>query len=166
MSSPEATRYLNQRFHQADLAQKRQIIAQDVLDAIRAEKFRPISGVWVDWNIDLDQPLAAQVEKNPTCQVCALGAAFLCAVRYHPGAYPRDFHVMRSGCGHDAIFKLLGDFFEDDQLQMIEAAYEQGRGFCGGETEAICFGLKYEDDQERMIAIMQNILANHGTFVP
>ena len=62
--------------------------------------------------------------------------------------------------------------FTRNQLALIENAFETGRGvykYQAGEVaaeKAFLFGSKFVDEDKRMIAIMQNIIDNKGTFKP
>jgi hypothetical protein len=74
----------------------------------------------------------------------------------------------------------LGAYFSLWQLQLIETAFEASHGFApippGTPEEedeyenirdrAVEFGRAVHDAQARMRAIMENIIANKGTFVP
>lgn len=85
----------------------------------------------------------------------------------------------------------LSNFFEDDQLAMMEAAFECNTDcssdttdtfyeqreewtdingdYCNENIPIICaveFGKKFDNSQERLEGIMQNVIDNKGTFVP
>lgn len=66
---------------------------------------------------------------------------------------------------------MLHRYFTSRQLALIEFTFENGEGYYkdGDVTNveaATAFHAKYEDDAERMAAIMQNIVDNNGTFRP
>lgn len=66
--------------------------------------------------------------------------------------------------------------FTADELNLIEAAFERTRwvGIVDWRSEnqknsvrrAVAFGEQFEDDSERLLAIMQNIVDNDGVFRP
>jgi hypothetical protein len=129
----------------------------------------------------------AQVLKK-TCQVCAVGALFLSTVamknkfefKLDPDGIDLDFSVK------DLINRLL-PVFPAEQLFLIENAFETGGGsfstpydskyFLGltdlqiedlapSNAAAIKFGSKYKTDKGRLKAILNNIIANDGEFIP
>jgi len=51
--------------------------------------------------------------------------------------------------------------FSSSQLRLIEEAFE-----IWGDNAASAFGRRYADSKSRMLAILQNIIDNNGTFVP
>lgn len=95
-------------------------------------------------------------------------------------------------CGIDGrnLSKELHALFRDSQLELIELAFEWGQGTyhnsslsyynsftleeitqmkvrrSGAMWKAYLFGRKYDNPRERLIAIMENIIANKGTFIP
>jgi len=71
----------------------------------------------------------------------------------------------------------LNKIFSKKQLQLIEVYFEKGDGWFGeagytgnyiGEDSRHVeyFNEAYPDDDERLVEIMKNIVANDGTFVP
>jgi hypothetical protein len=63
------------------------------------------------------------------------------------------------------VFGYLSRFCTIGQLNKIEAAFEQGEGACEDEG-AKRFAPGLEDPELRMRLIMENIIANEGTFKP
>lgn len=63
-------------------------------------------------------------------------------------------------------------FFSSAQLNLIEYAFEQGRGVSGyGNTtedkyKTSIFCYDFGTAKERLVAIMKNIVKNEGTFIP
>jgi hypothetical protein len=68
--------------------------------------------------------------------------------------------------------KYLSTWFDVRQLRLIESAFEENDVFGHGERyssdiqNAVYFGNQYDDDNDRLEAIFQNIVANDGRFVP
>jgi hypothetical protein len=70
----------------------------------------------------------------------------------------------------------LADHFEEQQLAAVECAFEM-RDDLGDFRDtldndpvtldrAIAFGKRHRSDRSRLIAILKNIIANDGEFVP
>jgi hypothetical protein len=85
------------------------------------------------------------------CNVCALGSLLLSHVRVNNELTVDD--VLNANGYHDDLL----EYFEHDQLQLIESHFENNKKIDG------CF---YEEDDERLEAIMQNIVDNDGEFNP
>jgi hypothetical protein len=127
-------------------AEKRVEIAKDVLKQIKANKYRPTSGVWV---IDIDgtdvsdlvyatrreDPISAVDLKKDvvcklrgTCDVCALGSLFVSAIdkfnhtKLSPTCY-MDFTEHE-----DSKENPLLKWFSAKQLLLIESTFEGGHG--------------------------------------
>jgi hypothetical protein len=119
-----------------------------------------------------------------SCDVCAKGGLFVSAIRKFD-----DFKVSRSVVNktsnyssysfqaqhsqfNDGILVTshLRKFFAKEQLELIEYSFE--RGHCGTPKDdelalrAKIFGNKIDWPEERMLAIMKNIIKNKGEFVP
>lgn len=120
------------------------------------------------------------------CKACALGGMFACAVGRADKLTLAAYNVSRSN-----LTGYLGEFFSQTQLDLIETAFEcSAYGSCREEPEdsdsgptdegqrAIDFGeehtavfddegmFKSSGDEDRMRAIMGNIIANGGEFRP
>ena len=115
-------------------------------------------------------PLHEVFEKTPSCTVCGIGAAFVAAV------LRADDTVVGDLDGREDAMQMrhyLGTWFDLPQLGMIEAAFEQQGSFAKAQGSSIIsahrswqFGEAIYDPEDRMIAIMKNIVDNNGTFVP
>lgn len=181
------------KFKAMNASQKRCAIAQDVIDSIKANKIQPTSGKWVEYSNVTETKLAdlrdlqwkdssnetetqlQDVYKDmPKCSACALGAMFVCAVLRHD-------HLTVDEADYGSVYyydinEYLVDFFKVEQIELIECAYERGKGQIFDETSeslsdvqmnnATAFGKKYPSNSDRMIAIMKNIIKNNGKFVP
>lgn len=115
------------------------------------------------------------------CDVCALGALFVAHVDKRNEVQlfgdTDQFNQNRS-----QLASRLRDYFSTLQLHLIEAAYERRLTWNETDSErreikatpgidvmvrsAIDFGDKIDDRRKRLIAIMQNIIANNGKFCP
>jgi hypothetical protein len=184
------------RFKKMPAHRKRVAIAKDVIRSINQDKIIiPESGTYLrksslnkfidfdDWDWDYEEMTSIQPEdKNkdvrdillttmPKCTACAIGSMFVCTVLRDDNLTLGEFHDK-----HDIDYrnKLL-NFFDDMQLGLIESAFEQSNmnrkwyrtdDFKGLVDRAIDFGSMYSSDKKRMIAIMENIIAHNGEFVP
>lgn len=171
----KATKYRNEQFQKLTPSEKRVQIARDVLAQLRSKRLVATSGSWltgvfgdslysredVENNVELQDLL----KKQETCEGCALGGMFMCAVERHNklkvGNLPNDGLI-----DEDDAVNYLRKFFPINQLDEIEAAFERGGGARSGTEEAEDFASEVEDDEERMRLIMENIIVNKGRFVP
>jgi len=159
-------------------ARMRVKIAQDVLATMKGMRIDKGAFVKPDdpWELPKDDSKAAarRLQKNKTCRVCALGACFLSVIKLDNKFLGSWRDLIRAG---EEISDRLGDFFDMDQLKLIENAFELGRGWFTSDgsvnrlegldvTRAVQFGERYDKDENRLKAIMKNIIKNGGTFKP
>jgi hypothetical protein len=162
-----------EKFGKLTAAQKRVAIAKDVLKQIKARKLIIRTGNFVDVPIDYyfeehNKQYLNSSSAQP-CTVCAIGAAIVCGIRlFNEVSFKGDVTPEES-------WPLIRHFFSANQAVLIEAAFE-----CGGHyshsygpwpsdvdvSAARQFGEKYDSDEDRAIAIFQNIVANNGVFKP
>ena len=172
----------NKLFEQASPAQKRVLIAKDVINLIKSGKITPMTGEWVypSYKDESDDEsfqktfLKGNVED---CECCALGSMMLSCTLFknkvkvnevNGGAldYPNLAH------GHRKDVMGFRGVFPDDQCKLIEIAFECGYGYYGPGNDgqisdrAVKFGNKYRTERKRLLAIMNNIVKNKGTFKP
>lgn len=174
-------------------AETRVQIAKDVLKQIKLGTLKPKNGTFIErlrpfrrksafggtYNeycfYDEDKPhpeqLCEVLEKLP-CKVCALGGIFAATVK--------RFNKFESvpNLNMDEGYDYLNSYFSKQQLDMIECSFELGQGRVAHwsfdpdsfpyslENTCIEFGEQYKAGEERMVAIMKNIIKNKGTFVP
>lgn len=181
----------NRLFAKASPAEKRVLIAKDVIAQIKAKRFKPKSGVWVQpvdakntRDIELDDEFNEDAsvrelfleKKIPACECCALGALFMSCTLYNNQTTVQDFvdEVRFDFEEHVEVGKFtngLTRFFSRSQLKLIETAFEGGYGaFRSPSAKTMANLVRWEeklpDDQKRLVAIMNNIIDNKGTFVP
>ena len=169
----ERTRLRNEQFAAATPAEKRVTLAQDVIMQLNAEMITAEQGTY----------LSLHDENSLKCDACALGSLFICAVSKPALALEIDELVDMDD--RESMHDHLEGICERTQLDMIETAFEMdsfmdldcedGSDEEFEEAEAnhealvnrvIEFGTRFDDDKARLIAIMENIVANKGTFVP
>lgn len=169
-----------------------------------------------------EMSVAKAIDSAETCEACAMGALFTCAVRMKNGLSVEDAdgdvevdsweNAVEINVERDAMDSRLEDYFDLDQLRLIETAFECSSFMehddeddsdidDGGEEwseeklawvpkdpkkyakahaavdkareerekltqAAIKFGNRYKRADNRMRAIMQNIVDHRGAFVP
>lgn len=165
-------------------------IAQDVLSWLIGGKLLAKHGTYVGWEgdspaIDPDKQLSVQLKNAAPCNVCAKGAAFIVAVDRFNQIQARDVvDIDREAGGNlniegDGFENFLTRFFEKEQIDQIEAAFEgwspQRQNDEHHESNL------YEDDMDelydfsdlfldkehadvRLAMIMRNVVFNKGTF--
>lgn len=161
-------------------------LAKDVLARISAGEYEPESGTWFTWDYGFDRFYygdqlqdklkAANLVENP-CQVCGIGALFTSLI------FEKNACTMGDAKDSRTIYARLDEVMGVDQVNLIEFVFEQGqigRAWDNGiyvidedsgeldstGTAAMAFADRHEGDSGRMIAIMQNIVANGGEFRP
>jgi ribosomal protein S27AE len=181
----------NKKFSRAKAWEKRVALAKDVITQIKAKLISAKTGNYIsldyiDYYIDFDSQFNKAVkEKKLTCQTCAKGALLACHVLKNNHMTIRD----ASRAQDEDVKPRLKRIFGKGQLDLIEAAFEkavicddlkvlegesnrtdQFGNYYNIPTElgkkAIAFGKKYRDANKRLIAIMENIITNRGTFIP
>ena len=173
------------RFLKMDKPKKRVAVARDVIAALQAKKIQAKQGNWVNLGVGKKQerllPGGKQlrdviIENSPTCTACALGAMFVCAVMRKDALTVEECRSYDNlNLDYDNIADYLRAFFAEPQLEMIEVAFEKGTGAFWGDVayadvsskgRAALFGKQHKTAEDRMVAIMQNIISNDGTFRP
>lgn len=118
--------------------------------------------------------LAKKFQKDKTCEVCAKGALFLSTVALHNEfnfGHIDGYYGVSTGEG--TMVERMETFFTEEQLDLIEDAFETPYGFIPDPEsypptryKAALFGASYEKDIDRLRAILRNMIANKGTFKP
>lgn len=154
-------------------SEKRVTLAKDVISQLKKNKLSAQSGIYVDLLLDNkvedSEQLNKVLKKQGTCEVCAKGALFISHIMRNNHFTIGDYYSCHKTTYNEKIKKRLDSLFSLSQLELIEKAFE-------GETHdndlkdndlidlANEFYDYYEDDKERLIAIMNNIIKNKGTF--
>ena len=174
------------RFDAANPAQKRVMIARDVLELLETEaafKRGVMQGIYVDLNFDVEnardpkeiQYALYRPETYKKCGVCALGACFVSAVRLGNKYTPDPVEITSDGrfipdYGNNFWSHLEG-YFTRVQMGLIEAAFE---GEVANYEDAVseealqsAADFAEEDEAAHVVLkkIMQNIIKNRGEFV-
>jgi hypothetical protein len=175
-------------------------IAKDVIAGLKSRRYTSTPGDYFDVTIKTDKMISEgkyDLKRlfsvgMKTCKVCAKGALFIAAVEKYDKVMETvdsldiEGKIVHIGRDNDGVCGLLKDYFDMDQLDLIEFAFE-GVGINGryeerGESPEVSpeeermadavssvsktYIDRFADPKKRMIAIMQNIIDNKGTFVP
>jgi len=185
---------LNAKFRLGSPEMKRIMIATDVIKYLDAKKIVSAPGTYLLANFARPEDMAVEDNKEldsllkvaSNCDVCALGAIFYAAVIRHDNlkiGILSEFDDIAEGDGYFGIFSstmfiYLKEFFPQKELCFIEAAFEGNlvnwyddsdegdRDYSGIIERCREFSKRFEDPEDRMRAIMQNIIDNNGTFTP
>lgn len=189
-----AIKKTNAEFKKATKAQKRVLVAKDVLAQINAKRYTAEAGVWVrpNWSYKIDsysinttdsvQKLFAD-RSIESCNVCALGGMFMSCTNLNNNTTVEQLSAeaedsLGENIEHgENLSNGLNKIFTSKQLQLIEMYFENGEGWFGEYGHTGCangadqqhieaFYERYQNDDDRLKEIMKNIVANDGTFVP
>lgn len=165
LSFNEEIKLKNKEFKEMSVAKKRVAIAKDALKQIKLRNFIVETGTYCD--VDIKKDLSGNLKKilqTEQCTVCAKGALFAADIlkrgNYNfndNNALPLWFSAKES-----QTTERLKGIFSTKQLDLMEIAFE---GYYEDEA-AYNFFSKYKDNEERLIAILENVIKNEGTFKP
>lgn len=169
-------------------AEKRVLIAKDVIIQINTNIYKPKTGAYINLikTFDEDEYLhdkdvKSNFEKIKSCEVCALGSLLLSSTKYANKVNFTDIYSC-TFIKNKNIKDLLISLFSPEQLCLIEVAfekkYQRNSDNFGRDISNYNFDIKLEEDinkaqfiyrnihnhHDRMIAIMNNIIKNKGTF--
>ena len=157
-------------------------VAKDVLYLIKAKKVNVLSGSWLC------------IFHSATCEACAIGACFLSIVnkinKLDIGNSEKEFSLREIYCHLIKVFSkqqiiLIENSFECGSGGLRINGYNGklkfnqlviGRGVYNELKDtkisydllnkAISFGRNYQKSEDRLVAIMKNIIKNNGVFKP
>lgn len=153
-------------------------LAHDVLNLMEAEYIEPQTNVWVEFGTDTFSRGTVRDlgHKRMKCKVSADGALY---VAYMKRRFETEQPEIRIGwVGYHRIQERLTPTFTEQELRLIDIAFEQGRGyfsFAEAETEEDAGTVAWRARaltegaatfKGRMTMIMQNIIDNQGEFKP
>jgi len=166
------------------LNEKRKQIAQDVINNINSKWIKPTTEKYFaakiknkfEENIELNKILKDNVTN---CEVCAIGAIFVAALDRHDKLKFKQADLAYKGVklntlvsdDPDWMFKYLRRWFSKKQLRLMEYAFEGSLfddwNYKPNELKATkAFYIKHRSAKSRAIAIMENVIANDGKFIP
>ena len=163
--------------------QKRVAIAMDVVGKLKSNKVKAKMNSWLNFlgtlftkqDIDGGVQLQDKFRDARGCEACAIGTMFVSAVDlYNDLKCSEVYRHTLSEYSYASYLELVDfkhyllKFFSEDQIHLIECAFEFGHGGFHAETdEQFCAASMFwniEDPKTRMIAIMSNIIDNNGAF--
>lgn len=169
-ATPSLTR---EQFEALSPAEQRVAIFRDIIAQLDARTFTAKTGTYVEVPSLLDT-VEESVITQP-CTVCAIGAAFVSAVRLGDrldehafGEYGVESADDLSGAD-SPMRDHLERFFTSDDLGLLESAFEMSEGFAVfnlAGVEAERFGKRFQRPDDRLRAICENGIANGGEFRP
>lgn len=183
--SNKAMEKRNAAFARLSDARKRVTVAQDVIDQLRIRRFKAEPGNYLRLESDAEDKFhrfdddgeslgVHEVLDGVKCHVCGIGSLFVAAVDRINQCTVGD--MQHSYDNPQFMRDYLGEFFPEDQLVLIETAFEMdlvnplGTGWIWEShpiQDAIKFGKKTSTNaNKRLKHIMQNIVQHNGTFVP
>lgn len=139
-------------------AQRKVAIAKEVISNINIMKIRAHHAYVSDSDSIPIQKTSQQVAEKAKkkCTVCARGAMLLCKVAKYNNY---DFLIFGEGYmigSHDTTMALK-DAFSETELELIERAFERNYSYSSWGPD---------NDADRLLAIMQNIVDHNGKFKP
>lgn len=156
----------NKEFQKLTRKEKRVLIAYDLLDQIKIEKFIPKRGSY--YHIDFDKLITPSCslqqelipENRVECAGCGIAGLFHSYIRLANKVKLKDTGTIKSSnrayFGPIDIEDLSNSIFPSDFLKKIEDAFEQW-DLCEDNID-------FEDPDERLITICKNIIKNKGDF--
>lgn len=192
MISKRTIQRWNKKFREATPSEKRVMIANDVIAFIQAKTIKPENMVYSKPNKGLKQSEDIQCNLDTLkCTCCALGGLVVGMIKYTNEAKVSDL----SGETYDddgneiSVYSRLKKYFSSSQLVLIENVFENwiavhdwGHWSFNGKFEpkradedkiGTLINEVHENQTlfpknpaDRMIAIMENIVRNKGTFKP
>jgi hypothetical protein len=192
MSTTNTLSARNKAFWAKSKDQQRVAIARDVLSQLKKATIIADKGTYFSVSVNkdikntdkLDDLLKSFKRDNATCEVCGIGACFVGLVNLGNNAKSKSFipNKIIDDCetvqiDDSKMRRLLRKVFPSTQLTLIECAFEKSTVFLDSNAKknnveyeprekASSFGEDYDTDEARLIAIMQNIINNKGTFIP
>lgn len=174
----------NTAFNAMTPAEKRVAICIDVLQQVALGKYNPAVGVYVRGPGQLNQ-MTLTSSSCPICDVCQQGALVCSALRLGnvfdinierltSDSYEGDFYL-------EGLAPALRKWFGARQAVLMECAFEctaiapsannyheiRYPDAAGAECQsAKIFGERFDSAEDRMCAIMANVIGNRGEFVP
>lgn len=176
-------------FNRMSHKEKRVAIAKDVLAHIRYTNIQTgsyFSGVIskeTSKHIDGRENAQKHLTKLQKCEVCAIGACLVSHIRLankinldslglnnHTTCIINNKKIWEVDASEYFIRDILGDYFNLNQLYMIECAFEGGmnseRLRNNDADDCKEFYDLYDTDKQRLKAIMENIILHDGEFNP
>lgn len=148
--------------HAKWVASERVRLAQRAIDQIEAGSLEAETSTYFKTDIVLapGDNLATFVRDRSTT-VCAVGALFV--ARLDKKRFPLTNNTIQDNYWvfGERIESYLHDLWSDKQLSLMISTFD-----CCGSGCNLTFGIRYSDPEERLLAMMRNIVRNGGLFKP
>src|ERR1700690_4678015 len=166
----------NKAFAKMNRAEQRVQIAKDVIAALKVKLltakhqsyFDVSENTFLRMEDNGSDSLKDTLKTIPTCTVCAKGAIFTCTVARKNKVTNEQAMSQNWDC--DPLSKSLKGTFSAHQLRLIETEFEDDDIDGNNDMRHIPPVMElhelFDNAEDRMIAIMKNIIANKGTFKP
>ncbi len=160
----------NVAFSKMTMMEKRVALAQDVLASLKAEKYVAESGTYVqlcNTERNVGNTIQNLLKEGVQCNVCAIGSLFVSRVKMSKTkTMTNDSDKMvksMRGIFNEKALRTLEYFFEGDDAASFFEEDEDGDADIA--SDAWDFYRSHTNDENRLIAIMENIIANKGRFI-
>lgn len=164
-------------FKTLEPAQQRVTLAEEVLRYLDAQKIQPMRGAYIHTLALQDYRGAGlqEILEENHCEVCALGALLYArVVSFNQLEIPTDIGL--DGIEWNVVQTELHQYFSYQQITLIETAFEmrtladpEDPGYSELDRDEECEAASMFQGRGpasfRLRAIMENIIANGGTFV-
>lgn len=150
----------NKAFAKASPAQKRFMIAEDVLEQLDLGIYRAANGVYLGFPM-FEENEIAPYKSTQQCKVCAIGSAFVSALRLGNGC---DIgNLVANHGGSDQMLTEVESMgaFSPAEMRDMESYFEYG-GDDPDDLEWTNYGVLGSEDRLRVI--MENVMLNCGKF--
>ncbi len=168
----------NKKFDSSSKAEKRVMIAKDILKLLKAEVVSGKAGEYVEFNsmpFFYDDQAQGHLHNIPKCEVCGIGGIAYAYILRKNNCTIGEMDTLGSG----DILKMV-KIFPKRQMNLIESAFEQWDSFDNGRNKKVpaferayyfrsnnnCPKHKRGTNNKALELIMKNIIKNKGTFKP
>lgn len=147
-------------------AQKRVLIAEDVLAQIKTKQMKATRGIYVSGSgtrpafLPNLTGMRERFLTMPECHVCGLGALMVSCTLYANKATVDNLDEFNDPSPHTSFANGLHEVFSYADRRLIECCFE-GWGQTGG-----AWRNRYKFPRANLAAIMENIIQNKGEFIP
>ena len=172
----------NRRFRKLAPSQQRLKVIKDVITYLEEGKITARRGRYLVLRgykkVINDSDQLHELVEQAKCDACGIGSIFIAAVMLNNKLKISDLNgsygssaadgIKTEGVEDWAMRSYLATWFDGEQMNLIESAFEEDNAYAAGTASqaAAEFGMSYNSDHERLLAICKNILANNGRFVP
>ena len=167
----------NKNFENLSTPAKKVALAKDVIAQVEQKRINSTAGVYCRSTDSTggNKPLKQfGSDEGDYCTCCAKGALFVS--HFNLGDSENWKYKSLDLAEYEFVgYEIRGpmaDIFSEDEWDLIEASFERSPDYASYEADkdlveaAVNFGQRHADDEDRMIAIMENIIENNGKFCP